>query len=445
LKSGRGILFFGALGGLLYGFDQGVISGVLLFIQNDIPMSSFMEGVVVSSLLLGAVFGAAGAGGLADKIGRRKSIAIIAILFIVGSIGSAYAPEVYTLIVARVINGLGVGGSMAIVPVYLSELAPTRMRGTVTALYQLALTSGIVFAYLSNHLLAPFEAWREMLLVSALPGVLILIGIFFMPESPRWLLRNEQEIKAREVMAIFRKPSELEKEIEDIKQIEATDNETSFTTIKSKWIRPMLIIAISVAVFQQIVGINAVIYYAPSIFVEAGLENTASTLGTLGIGIMNVLMTIVAILTVDKLGRRNLLKTGSIAMAVSLLALSFMLMAFDLSGGLAWVTVILTAVYVMSFAFSWGAVTWVIIPELLPLKARGAGTGIAIMAMSAANLVVTLIFPVLLDYLGITWIFIIFAVFSILSFVFVTLFLPETKERSLEDIEKELRHKAITA
>src|SRR5699024_4709601 len=176
--------------------------------------------------------------------------------------------------------------------------APTRMRGTVTALYQLALTSGIVFAYLSNHLLAPFEAWREMLLVSALPGVLILIGIFFMPESPRWLLRNEQEIKAREVMAIFRKPSELEKEIEDIKQIEATDNETSFTTIKSKWIRPMLIIAISVAVFQQIVGINAVIYYAPSIFVEAGLENTASTLGTLGIGIMNVLMTIVAILTV---------------------------------------------------------------------------------------------------------------------------------------------------
>src|SRR5699024_9204486 len=185
-------------------------------------MSSFMEGVVVSSLLLGAVFGAAGAGGLADKIGRRKSIAIIAILFIVGSIGSAYAPEVYTLIVARVINGLGVGGSMAIVPVYLSELAPTRMRGTVTALYQLALTSGIVFAYLSNHLLAPFEAWREMLLVSALPGVLILIGIFFMPESPRWLLRNEQEIKAREVMAIFRKPSELEKEIEDIKQIEAT-------------------------------------------------------------------------------------------------------------------------------------------------------------------------------------------------------------------------------
>lgn len=444
MKSARWILFFGALGGLLYGVDQGVISGVLLFIKQDIPMTSFMEGLVVSSLLLGAIIGSAAAGWLSDKIGRRLCIAIIATLFILGSIGSAIAPEVFTLIIARIINGLGVGGSMAIIPVYLAELAPTHMRGKLTALYQLMLTTGILVSYISNHLLAPFEAWRWMLAVSAIPGLIILAGIIFMPESPRWLLRKNQEGKARTIMALFHQPDEIEKELNAIKQVDNEDNESAMTILKTSWMRPMLIIATLVGVFQQIVGINAVIYYAPTIFTEAGMENTASTLGTMGIGIVNVLMTIVAILTVDKLGRKKLLKIGSIGMSVSLIVLSLILFTSGLNASTAWITVIFLCLYVMSFAVSWGAVTWVIIPELFPLNARGAGAGIAIMGMSAANLIVTLVFPMLMASTGIATLFAIFAVFSMGSFAFVTIFVPETKGRSLEEIENDLRKDPIS-
>ena len=444
MKSARWILFFGALGGLLYGVDQGVISGVLLFIKQDIPMTSFMEGVVVSSLLFGAIIGSAAAGWLSEKIGRRLCIAIIATLFILGSIGSAIAPEVFTLIIARIINGLGVGGSMAIIPVYLAELAPTHMRGKLTALYQLMLTTGILVSYISNHLLAPFEAWRWMLAVSAIPGMIILAGIIFMPESPRWLLRKNQEGKARTIMALFHQPDEIEKELNAIKQVDNEDNESAMTILKTSWMRPMLIIATLVGVFQQIVGINAVIYYAPTIFTEAGMENTASTLGTMGIGVVNVLMTVVAILTVDKLGRKKLLKIGSIGMSVSLIVLSLILFTSGLNTSTAWITVIFLCLYVMSFAVSWGAVTWVIIPELFPLKARGAGAGIAIMGMSAANLIVTLVFPMLMASTGIATLFAVFAVISMASFGFVTIFVPETKGRSLEEIENDLRKNPIS-
>lgn len=445
MKSSRWILFFGALGGLLYGVDQGVISGVLLFIENDIPLTSFMAGLVVSSLLFGAIIGSAGAGWLSDRIGRRKAISIIAVLFIIGSIASALAPDAFTLIIARIINGLGVGGSMAIIPVYLAELAPTHMRGKLTALYQLMLTIGILVSYVSNHLLAPFEAWRWMLAVSAIPGVIILAGIIFMPESPRWLLRKNQEGKARNIMELFHKTDDIENEIKAIKQVENenSDSESASTILKSKWMRPMLIVAILVGVFQQIVGINAVIYYAPTIFTQAGMENSASTLGTMGIGLVNVLMTVVAIMTVDKLGRKKLLNIGSIAMSVSLIVLSLILFTSGLNASTAWFTVIFLGIYVMGFAVSWGAVTWVIIPELFPLKARGAGTGIAIMGMSAANLIVTLVFPMLLDSIGIAWLFTIFAIIGIGSLGFVSAFVPETKGRSLEDIENDLRKDSV--
>ncbi len=447
MKSARWILFFGALGGLLYGIDQGVISGVLLFIKQDIPMSNLMEGVVVSSLLFGAIIGSAAAGWLSDKIGRRRAIVIIASLFILGTIGSALAQGVNTLITARIVNGLGVGGSMAIIPVYLAELAPTHMRGKLTALYQLMLTTGILVSYISNHLLAPFEAWRWMLAVSVFPGLIILAGILFMPESPRWLLRRNQESKAKSIMTLFHQPDEIEKEIKAIKQVESenNDNESAITILKSAWMRKALFIAVFVGIFQQIVGINAVIYYAPTIFTEAGMANSASTLGTMGIGVVNVLMTITAVVTVDKLGRKKLLKIGSIGMCVSLIVLSLVLFTSGLNASTAWLTVIFLCVYVMSFAVSWGAVTWVIIPELFPLKARGAGTGVAIMGMSAANLIVTLVFPVLLASVGIAALFAAFAVISIGSFGFVSIFVPETKGRSLEDIEKDLRKDHVTA
>jgi len=333
---------------------------------------------------------------------------------------------------------------MTVIPVYLSELAPTHMRGKVTGLYQLMLTIGILTSYFSNHLFAPFEAWRLMLAVSAIPGFFILVGVMFMPESPRWLIRQNQEDKAIKIMKMFRKNDEIESEIRAVKLVDGEDSESAITILKSKWMRPMLVIGILIGVFQQIVGINAVIYYAPTIFTEAGMENTASTLGTIGIGLVNVLMTLVAIMTIDKLGRKKLLKIGSLAMSASLIVLSLILFTSGLNASTAWLTVFFLALYVMGFAVSWGAVAWVIIPELFPLKARGAGTGIAIMSMSAANLIVTLVFPILLDSIGIIWLFAIFSLISIISFGFVSVFVPETKGRSLEDIENEQRKRDVS-
>lgn len=440
LKSHQLIFFFGALGGLLFGFDQGVISGVLLFIRNDIPLTNVMEGIVVSCLLFGAIIGAASGGWISDKLGRRKAIALVAIIFILGTIGSALSVNASSLITARIINGLGVGGSMAIIPVYLAELAPTRMRGSLTALNQLMITIGVLIAYISNYFLTPFEAWRWMLAVCSIPGIIIIIGIIYMPESPRWLLQNRKESQARKIMSLVRSEGEIETELKDIKKINNESNESAYKIIKSKWIRPSLIIAILLGIFQQIVGINAVLYYAPSIFAKSGMGNYASTLGTVGIGVVNVVMTVVAILTIDKLGRKKLLCIGSIAMSISLIFLSIILITLGLKPSTSLLVLLFLSIYVMSFAVSWGAVVWVLLPELFPLKARGVGTGISTMFINFSNLVVTLLFPILLSSVGIGPIFITFTIICIISLIFVLMFVPETTGRSLEEIENDIKN-----
>lgn len=431
------IFFLGALGGLLYGYDMGVISGALLFIKDDIPLNSFTEGLVVASMLVGAIFGSGASGPMSDRLGRRRVVFIIAIIYIVGALILALAPSMPVLVIGRLVIGLAVGGSTAIVPVYLSEMAPTEQRGSLSSLNQLMITIGILSSYLINYAFTPIEGWRWMLGLAVLPSLILLIGVAFMPESPRWLLEHRSEKAARDVMKLTFKESEIDKEIADMKEINAI-SESTWNVLKSPWLRPTLIIGSVFALLQQIIGINAIIYYAPTIFSKAGLGNATSILGTVGIGTVNVLITIVAIMIIDKIDRKRLLVIGNIGMVASLLIMAILVWTIGIQSS-AWIMVACLTLFIIFFGFTWGPVLWVMLPELFPMRARGAATGVAALVLSIGSLLVAQFFPMLTEVLPVEQVFLIFAVIGIFALFFVIKYLPETRGRSLEEIEADLR------
>ncbi|GEP87055.1 sugar porter family MFS transporter [Staphylococcus cohnii] len=431
------IFFLGALGGLLYGYDMGVISGALLFIKDDIPLNSFTEGLVVASMLVGAIFGSGASGPMSDRLGRRRVVFIIAIIYIVGALILALAPSMPVLVIGRLVIGLAVGGSTAIVPVYLSEMAPTEQRGSLSSLNQLMITIGILSSYLINYAFTPIEGWRWMLGLAVLPSLILLIGVAFMPESPRWLLEHRSEKAARDVMKLTFKESEIDKEIADMKEINAI-SESTWNVLKSPWLRPTLIIGSVFALLQQIIGINAIIYYAPTIFSKAGLGNATSILGTVGIGTVNVLITIVAIMIIDKIDRKRLLVIGNIGMVASLLIMAILVWTIGIQSS-AWIMVACLTLFIIFFGFTWGPVLWVMLPELFPMRARGAATGIAALVLSIGSLLVAQLFPILTDVLSVEQVFLIFAAIGVCALIFVIKYLPETRGRSLEEIEADLR------
>lgn len=431
------IFFLGALGGLLYGYDMGVISGALLFIRDEIHLTSWTEGYIVSAMLVGAIFGSGASGPLSDRLGRRRVVFIIALIYILGALILALAPDVTVLVLGRFIIGVAVGGSTAIVPVYLSEMAPTEQRGSLSSLNQLMITIGILAAYLTNYAFAPIEGWRWMLGLAIVPSIILLIGVAFMPESPRWLLEHRSEEAARQVMRYTFKDSQIDKEIANMREINRV-SESTWKVLRSPWLRTTLIIGCTFALFQQIIGINAIIYYAPSIFSKAGLGNASSILGTVGIGVVNVLITIVAINIIDKVDRKRLLIIGNIGMVASLVIMAVLIWTLGITSS-AWIMIICLTVFIFFFGFTWGPVLWVMLPELFPMRARGAATGLAALVLSIGSLLVAQFFPKLNEALPVQGVFLIFAVIGIFALFFVVKFLPETRGRSLEEIEAELR------
>ncbi|GEP99131.1 sugar porter family MFS transporter [Staphylococcus arlettae] len=432
------IFILGALGGLLYGYDNGVISGALLFIDNDIPLNSFTEGLVVSSMLIGAIIGSGASGPLADKLGRRRLVLFIAIIYIIGSITLFIAPNITILVIGRLIIGLAVGGSMATVPVYLSEMAPTELRGSLGTLNQLMITIGILSAYIVNYAFADIEGWRWMLGLAVVPSIILLIGIVFMPESPRWLLEHRSEQAARDVMKItFDNNEEINTEIKEMREISAI-SESTWAVIKSPWLRPTLIIGCIFALFQQIVGINAIIFYAPTIFSKAGLGEATSILGTVGIGTINVLVTIIAVFIVDKVDRKKLLVTGNIGMVTSLIIMAVLIWTIGITSS-SWIIIICLSLFIVFFGITWGPILWVMLPEMFPTRARGAATGVATLVLNIGTLIVAQLFPILNNALSTEWVFLIFAMIGVLALAFVIKYLPETRGRSLEEIEYDLR------
>jgi sugar porter (SP) family MFS transporter len=446
--SGRTIYFFGALGGVLFGYDTGVISGALLFIPNDFKLSPFLQGAIVAGLLLGAMIGAALAGRLSDVLGRRRLIMIAAVVFIAGALVCAFAPTVAVLVVGRVILGLAVGSAALVVPLYLSEIAPTEIRGAITSLNQLMIVGGILLAFIVNAILASSGNWRLMLGLAAVPALVLLVGMALMPETPRYLVHTGEEHDARQVLEELPGEDHPQERIDEINEVEQEEQSESGigALLRAKWVRPALIVASGLAVFQQLVGINTIIYYAPTTLTNVGFAKTSAIYANLIIGVINVGMTVVAIKLVDRVGRKPLLLAGVAGMVTSLLVLGISNAALATphhpGDPAAIITLVCLATFIASFAATWGPVVWVMIPEVLPLSVRGTAMGVAVFLNWGANFLVSQTFPPLLNGVGPGPVFIGYAVLGVVAALFVKTMVTETKGRSLEEIEGDLQQAA---
>ncbi len=430
-----------SLGGLLFGYDTGVISGALPFINRQFALDATMQGVAAAAVLVGATFGAAFAGSLSDRFGRKHVILAVAALFVLGALSSALAPALTVLIAARAIVGVAIGVASMLTPLYLAEIAPKKHRGAVVSLNQFCITFGILVSYLTDYALTgAAQNWRWMLGLGMVPGTILFFGMLTLPESPRWLAGQGRMQEARAALDRMRDGLGVEEELGELR----TDvlNET---TRKAGWSellhgigRRPLIIGVALAVFQQVTGINTVIYYAPAIFQSAGLSSASvSILATAGVGLVNVLMTVVAMRLMDHAGRRALLLWGLGGMIVMLTVLSASFLA-GTHGTTAYITVASVAIYVGFFAIGLGPVFWLLIAEIFPLAVRGRGMSVASVSNWGSNFIVTLAFPKLVASLGSATAFAIFAVLTSGAWVFTYRMVPETRGRSLEEIEAEL-------
>lgn len=432
-----------SLGGLLSGYDTGVISGALLFINETWDLSISLQGLVVSSVLIGAVIGAATNGVLADVFGRKKIIMATAIIFILGSILCGFAPNVYVLIISRIFVGLAVGIVNFVIPLYLSEIAPKAVRGTLVSLYQWAITAGILFSYAINSAFAnSVFSWRWMLLAGVLPGLVLLIGMSFMSDTPRWLISKNKDEEAKKVLKKIEPDVDTENEIKEIKHTlklnENLDRKFKF----KKWMIMPFVVGVGIMFAQICTGINTIIYYAPTIFKIAGFDSNSNAIyATTGIGVVNFLMTIVAVFFTDKLGRKPLLYFGLTGVMLSLAALGCAFAYQEVLGaGLKIVAVGSLVTYIICFAMSLGPIGWILVSEVFPLKIRGIAMSICTVANFAFNFFVVGSFPVLIHKIGGAYTFWGFAAVSFLCILFVYFFVPETKGISLEQIESNWIH-----
>lgn len=428
-----------SLGGLLSGFDTGVISGALLYINETWNLSDYLQGILVSSVLIGAVIGAATNGILADIFGRKKIIIATALIFITGSILCGLAPNIYVLILSRILVGLAVGIVNFVVPLYLSEVSPKQLRGTLVSLYQWAITAGILFSYVINAAFAQaVYSWRWMLFAGVFPGLILLIGMMFLSDTPRWLVSKNRDDEAKKVFKKIEPDIDADEEIRQIKETLKPDKDTIEKKFRfKKWMIMPFVVGIGIMFAQICTGINTIIYYAPTIFKIAGFDSNLNAIyATTGIGVVNFLMTIVAIFFTDRLGRKPLLYFGLTGVMLSLLALgcAFQFEAV-LGANLKWVAVGSLVAYIVCFAFSLGPIGWVLVSEVFPLKIRGLAMSICTVSNFAFNFFVVGSFPILINRLGGAITFWGFAAVSFLCILFVFFFVPETKGISLEQIE----------
>lgn len=435
-----------ALGGLLFGYDTGVISGALLFIGKDFHgLTSLHKELLTSLLLVGAVIGALTAGRIADRVGRRPTVLGTAVVFVAGVMLAAFSPTYEILVLARLVIGLAVGSASMVVPLYIGEIAPRRIRGALVSFNQLAITSGILVSYLVDYGLASSQNWRLMFGLAAIPAVLMFTGMLFQHESPRWLITQGREDEARTVLRQVRDEREIDPEIAEIRQL--CQRRLSYRAVFGPAVRHVLIVGVTMAIFQQITGINTIIYYAPTLLASAGLGSSAALLANVVNGAVNVGMTIVAIRLLDRVGRRPLLLSGTSGMAVGLLvvALTFLLGGSHLNGGTAYIAIAGLLLYTGSFAIGLGPVFWLLISEIYPVTIRGQAMSIAAMANWGANFLVALSFLTILGAIGDAGTFFLFTGITIIALIYFRQQVPETRNRSLEAIEHDLAQPAGTA
>jgi len=425
-----------ALGGVLYGYDMGIIAAAVIFVKRSFSLSTEIEELVVSVVLVGAMAGALIGGAVADRIGRRATLVWASVIFIAGSLLAPLAPNAFTLIIARVIIGAGIGFTSVTAPVYVSELAPPQSRGMLIGLYQLALTIGIALADLVGYWLAPYESWRWMFGLAVVPTVLFLLVIITVPESPRWLFAHGRVRDAEVVLRSYTDPQGAKVLLDDIIAGLKTPIEQRWSALWGPAVRGSLFIACGFTVLQQVTGINTIIYYGPQIFELAGFSSHANAiLATFVIALMNVAATIVGILLVDRVGRKPLLYVGVTGMTLSLFVLAW---GFHhkatLGSALGALAVSSLLTYIACFALSMGAIAWILVSEVFPLRVRGRGVAAATLGSGISNFLVSLTFLSVIHALGDAATFAIFGVLSVVTLIFIRLAVPETAGRDLESI-----------
>jgi len=445
------ITLIAATGGFLFGFDMAVISGALTFVQTQFDLSAAQEGWFVSSALIGCILGVAISGEYSDRLGRRFAMMTAAMLFFLSAIGTATAPSFTLLITARLLGGIAVGIASNVVPLYISEIAPPNIRGRLVTCYQLAITVGILFAYISNYIVLNFseatdsgtlwtflefifieEVWRGMFGIETIPALLFLLGIFMIPESPRWLYNQN---RGNEGQAILERILGREKADEIADEVGKTlqEEEGSYKELLKPGLRKALIIGILLPVFSQFSGINAIIYYGPRILNEAGVELNSALISQILLGFANMLFTFIAVWKVDTLGRRPLYLFGTAGATISLIATGY----FFFIGATGSIFLLFSVIaFLACFAFSIGPLKFVVASEIFPNKIRGRALALSVMAMWIADTVVGQLTPMLLSYGGAAVTFWFFAIFCVFSFWFIYKMVPETKNKSLEEIQQ---------
>ena len=420
-------------GGLMFGFDLGVISGALPFITEHFGLKVFMQGFTVSVFVIGCIFGAMTAGGLSDRFGRRNILVCAAFLFTVSAIFMAIPSTITQLIIARFVCGIAVGTASVLSPIYIAEIAPANIRGKLVSINQLAIVSGILITFLTNWLLAGVgpNNWRWMFAVGVIPSFMFFIALMFVPESPRFLTKQGKREKALGILAKISGRKRAEEQMAEI--IDTMSKEAGkLSDIFTPGFRTALIVGIALAVLSQWCGMATIVYYAPTIFMKAGYESAQSALlANVMIGLINFLFTFVAILSVDRFGRKGLLLIGFTGLFISIMTTGFIFQSSVIGGKIILLPLLF---YVAFYCMSVGAVTWVILAEIFPTKIRGTAMSIATMSLWIANFILSQLFPWMIETIGGNA-FYMFGVVCFIALLFTWKVIPETKNKTLEEIE----------
>jgi sugar porter (SP) family MFS transporter len=431
------VSFIAGLGGILYGFDVGIIAAALLFVRNTFALSTHLEEIVVSVVPAGTMVGAIVGGILSDRLGRRVTLLWSGVIFIVGSILAPLSPNVGALIAARSVLGFAIGFTSVTAPVYVSELSPPQLRGTLIGMYQFALTLGIVFANLVGYWFAAAQSWRLMFATGVLPALVFLALVFTVPESPRWLFIKDRTEEGEQVLLSYTDARGAQLLLDDIHlATELGQNQERWTALFTAKARRGIVIAVGFVVLQQLCGINTVIYYGPQIFALAGLDsNQHAIFASVLVSVMNMLATVIALFLVDRIGRKPLLYAGVGGMLASLLVLAFTFghqaKATHTTGITA---VVCLMVYIACCAASMGPIAWILVGEVFPLPLRSRGAAAATLGYGLSNTLVSLTFLSVIHRIGSAATFGVFALFCAVTLLFTRFVIPETKALELESI-----------
>lgn len=433
------VTMIGALGGLLFGYDTAVISGAIGFLETKFSLDVNQKGFAVSSAIFGCILGVAVSGNLADKVGRKNSLLLTALLFLISAIASAIAYSYIFFVVARIIGGIGVGAASMLSPLYISEISPANKRGTLVTLYQLAIVLGINIVFFFNYKVAQYSTeawnvdfgWRYMVGSEVVPAMLFFIALLIVPESPRWLLKKGREEEALNVLTKVNTEEQAIKVLQDI-DLALKKEKGTFKELFEPGLRMAMLIGIILALFSQITGINSIMYYAPEILKSAGFGVDSALMQTVIIGVVNTIFTFVAIKYIDDLGRRTLLLWGASGMALCLFGIGLLYQLAFTDGP--WLLILILG-FVGCFAMSLGPIPWVIISEIFPTKMRGTAMSLAIVVLWVGVVIISQFTPVLLK-MGESITFWIFMINAILFLIFTVRFIPETKGKTLEEIEQ---------